>query len=702
TIPSGVWEVVNDGVTTSGSIAANDNDVITGGEITFFGQSTLDTNVSAAVSGGRLTFRDTSVLNANNSDSVIEANITLFEGSSINVTSDEGVCDDTNITFDSSMGGVGGTLKLNGHYIPIGSISSVGASGVITNNSATPGTLSLFFDDVSRTFSGFIQDGGAGALDVVKDGTGTQVLNGANTYTGGTVLNAGTLGVGNNDALGTGGLQINDGALVVSGGSDITLANPILAAGSFTINRPIDDVNFPSLHLGGPMTIVTDITITNNDNTFFAGDIDETGGSRSLTFRGDGLSLISGDNTYAGGTTIYSAVEVSSDTALGTGTVTLKEHVGNDPGGSLQSATTAVVLANNIVLDSPTYLSIRAVEPLTLNGTVSGTGGISTFFAGDVLTLNGNNTYQAGTLIFGSTIAVGHDNALGTGPVSILGELDAVSGPRTIANNIALGGATFGGTSSFNFTGPVHLDFGAPIVANIPVTFGGVVSGSENFIKQGTSSLTLSATNTYTGATFVDEGTLVVTGSIATSALTSVGTSGTLAGTGTVGPLEIIAGGTLSPGTASSPIGVLSSAATTWGVDGAFAFDINNATGAAGTNYDSLNITGALAITSTYADRFVFKITTLNGTTPGNMANYTFGDRYEWLVATATGGITGFDLGRFSFDTTGFSNPSLPYFSLQVMGNNLYLVAVPEPSTYAVGITALLGLVIVLRRRKAA
>ena len=67
--------------------------------------------------------------------------------------------------------------------------------------------------------------------------------------------------------------------------------------------------------------------------------------------------------------------------------------------------------------------------------------------------------------------------------------------------------------------------------------------------KTGGGLLTLSATNSYTGATTVSEGKLHVNGSIAGSSLTTVQSGATLAGTGTTGPLTIDNGGFHKPGT---------------------------------------------------------------------------------------------------------------------------------------------------------
>jgi outer membrane autotransporter protein len=83
-------------------------------------------------------------------------------------------------------------------------------------------------------------------------------------------------------------------------------------------------------------------------------------------------------------------------------------------------------------------------------------------------------------------------------------------------------------------------------------TFGGVISGTGAFQQNGIGTTVLTAVNTYTGPTFVNAGTLVVNGSIASSAVT-VNAGGTLAGTGTVGPATIASGGIFAPGATGTP-----------------------------------------------------------------------------------------------------------------------------------------------------
>ena len=96
--------------------------------------------------------------------------------------------------------GVSGVLDLNGFNLTAAGLShstggsSAIGSAVITNQSATPATLTLQLTN-SQSFSGSIQDG-AGKINLIKNGSVTQTLSGTCAFTGGTSVNAGTLVIG--------------------------------------------------------------------------------------------------------------------------------------------------------------------------------------------------------------------------------------------------------------------------------------------------------------------------------------------------------------------------------------------------------------------------------------------------------------------------------------------------------------------------
>src|SRR5260370_22261944 len=94
---------------------------------------------------------------------------------------------------------VNSILDLHGFNSTIASLSGTGA---VLNNGATAAALAVGNNNASTAFSGALQDG-TSALQLTKSGTGTLTLTGANTYSGGTTINAGTLQVGNGGTTGS-------------------------------------------------------------------------------------------------------------------------------------------------------------------------------------------------------------------------------------------------------------------------------------------------------------------------------------------------------------------------------------------------------------------------------------------------------------------------------------------------------------------
>ena len=121
-------------------------------------------------------------------------------------------------------------------------------------------------------------------------------------------------------------------------------------------------------------------------------------------------------------------------------------------------------------------------------------------------------------------------------------------------------------------------------------SFGGTVSGTKNFVKQGNGTLTLSNSSPLAGSLVVSNGTLSVTAALPGLAGANVASAGTLAGTGTVSG-SISDAGTLSPGTGGA--GSLSVGSTSFIINGIVAIDL------LGTNVgeaDKLAVTGAIAL----------------------------------------------------------------------------------------------------------
>jgi autotransporter-associated beta strand protein len=201
------------------------------------------------------------------------------------------------------------------------------------------------------------------------------------------------------------------------------------------------------------------------------------------------------------------------------------------------------------------------------------------------------------------------------------------------------------------------------------VTFSGNISGTGEFYKLGTGTLTLTGTNTYTGTTTVSAGTLLVNGSLANSAVT-VASGATLGGNGRIGNLTLNVGGTLAPG--NSP-GTLTAESLDW-QGGDLWFEL----GADNSSSDYLSLTGGLSGSA------------------GSLA-FTFLD-HGWQIGQTYDligfGSTTLAASQFTFTNSGGFDGTFGY-----NGNSLQftLTAIPEPS-----ITALIALglaAIVLRRR---
>lgn len=396
-------------------------------------------------------------------------------------------------------------LQLNADET-IGSLSGGGTTG----GTVLLGANTLTVGDASdTTYAGSLV--GTGGL--TKQGAGTLTLSGINLYTGTTTINAGTLAVsGGNAIVDTAAVDVND------------------AGASFQVDA---DETIGSLTGEGTVILSDDntLTISGSDTATYDGTITGTG---SLTKAGTGTQTLSGASDYSGGTTLTSGtLGVGDDSALGTGTLTIN-------GGTIQASGDDHTLSNTVVVggdftvgntgntltfantvDLGTALrTITTTGDLTLDGVVSGTGGIAKQGAG-TLTLNEANTYSGGTTLIAGTLALGNDEALGSGTLTVTGgALQAVGGDRAIANDVSVLSsfsiADSPDDSSLELAGDVNVVATSTITANNTDAF--VISGditgtgSAGLTKAGTGTMTLSGNNTYSGATTINEGTLQLQG----------------------------------------------------------------------------------------------------------------------------------------------------------------------------------------------
>ena len=231
------------------------------------------------------------------------------------------------------------------------------------------------------------------------------------------------------------------------------------------------------------------------------------------------------------------------------------------------------------------------------------------------------------------------------------------------------------------------------------------MTGVGGLTKTGTGILRLKGNNTYSGTTFANQGLTFIDGSI-TGGLT-INNGGAAAGAGSVGALEIASGGVLAPGNFT---GTMNAASSIWNGGGIYSWQVNNFLGSMGSGWDSLNISGALSIAASSANKFVIDIVSLlsNNSALGSAANFNDANNYSFAIATAAGGISGFDASYFQVDTGNLVNGFTGNWGVAKSGNNINLTytavsatAIPEPAS---GSLLALGLVSVvwlrLRQRR--
>ncbi|EAW3438731.1 fibronectin-binding autotransporter adhesin ShdA [Salmonella enterica] len=247
----------------------------------------------------------------------------------------------------------------------------------------------------------------------------------------------------------------------------------------------------------GDVTIAESATLALSQGTL---DNNVTGGGQIVKTGNDEL-IVTGDNTYSGGTTITGGT-LTADYAdsLGTG-----------------------VIANSGVLQ---------VGEGELENTLSGSGSLVKTGTGE-LTLSGDNSYSGDTTITGGTLTADHADSLGTGVIANSGVLQVGEGEleNTLSGSGALvktgtGELTLSGDNTYSggttITGGTltadHADsLGTGVIANSGVLQVGegelenTLSGTGSLVKTGTGELTLSGDNTYSGGTTIDDGVLIAT-----------------------------------------------------------------------------------------------------------------------------------------------------------------------------------------------
>ena len=422
----------------------------------------------------------------------------------------------------NSAGTINGTgsVILNGSQtFADNSANALTVSPATIVGNAGSGTNTLTFAGTGTglvTVGGVVSDGTLGgkqALAVSKTGGGVLDLNGANTYTGGNTLNSGKVVLGNAAALGAATNALTFGA---GSTSDLQLGGNSIGTGGLISNGGtpiIENANAANVTLTN--SVPTGVTDT------YGGVIQDGtgGGTLALAETGAGIQVLSGANTYSGGTTLFSGT-----LALGTG-------------GTLGAATGNTVVGATSTLD----LGGQSItqNSLTLNGgTVVGPTGTLTLTSTGTAVLINSGAYTFANPADTTNLVLNGGNIVKT----LTGTGNNGNGNPTIAGNITLNGAS---TVALQDT---------PGDAAAELSLTGVISGpgsltQDNTVSTGSTqeygSLLLSGANTYTGGTNITVGRTEIANSNALGTGTvNIGTRGTLALGG--GAFQNVNGGNLT------------------------------------------------------------------------------------------------------------------------------------------------------------
>ncbi|ECI6536806.1 autotransporter outer membrane beta-barrel domain-containing protein, partial [Salmonella enterica subsp. enterica] len=499
TDPSTVGNLTNDGDITLGNASGSTGTLLTvGNTLTLQDGSqinaTLDTaNSSPIIKAANVTLDGT--LNLSSTATFVAPETDEHFGSITLIDSQTAITTDfDSVTLDADTSAMPDYLTINagvdandntnyelstGLSWYAGAKSARAAHGTFTVDAGSTFTVTSELDETTAT-----SDWNGSKL--TKQGDGTLILSNTGNDYGDTEIDGGILAAKDAAALGTGDVTIAESAtLALSQGTldnNVTGEGQIVKSGSDELIVTGDNTYSGGTTIsGGTLTadhadsLGTGAVANSGVLQVGEGELENTlSGSGSLVKTGTGELTLSGDNTYSGGTTI-------------TGGTLTADHADSLGSGDIDNS------------------GVLKVGEGDLENTLSGSGSLVKTGTGE-LTLSGGNDYSGGTTIIGGTLTADHADSLGTGAVANSGVLQVGEGEleNTLSGSGSLvktgtGELTLGGDNSYS--GDTTIADGTLIAANVNALGSGNIDNSGTLMLDANGAFELANITTHTGAT---------------------------------------------------------------------------------------------------------------------------------------------------------------------------------------------------------
>jgi fibronectin-binding autotransporter adhesin len=405
--------------------------------------------------------------------------------------------------------------------ITIGGVTVTGSTGILTISGTSPNTLTLgnsvVFDSGART--SIVSAPITGTFDLTKAGTGNLTLSAANTYSGGTFFNAGTVSLGV-DSVSSGGVvtsgPFGTGAVTVNAASTITASGARILENPFALNANLTIGGSSALTLRNSTFAINGanrtLTVNNTADTTLGSNLTDDGTAHTFTKAGAGRLILSGTNSGFLGPITVSAGTLAAGSASAVQANAVVTATGTLDLNGFNGSVVGLAGAGSVNLRAGTLTIANAGTSRNFTGVISGSGGLIVS-NGVSQQIEGNNTFSGGILIQLGTLFLRTNNATSGGISQAAG-----TGTITIADT----GGTPRAAVGANYTAGIVRITNAIYVASgrglfFPSNggtnqFDGTISGPGGMLRDnnGSGLVILTASNTFSGGLEIDSRTLAL------------------------------------------------------------------------------------------------------------------------------------------------------------------------------------------------